>query len=360
MISLAATNTLAGKAGTASAITYTITGGDAITTSDAFQILAQGQLGTSATTLYTVPSSTVALINNISLANTTGTAVTGVVLYVNGTAASNQILGGLTIPANGTAVFAEGIWQVYSSTGGVVGSPSGTAGGDLSGTYPNPTVAQIQGVAVTSAQATLVSDLNNSMTRSATATLQAGEETIFTGSTTAQTLTLPVTPQASSINSVTNLSSVSVTLAAGAGNTINSFGVVGSITLLPYVTLIMVFIGTTWYLTSTNNGRKVKRIGSTTSSATPTIDSDLYDMYELTALATAVTSFTTNLSGSPNDGDSLIIKITDNGTAQSLTWGSQFESSTISLPTTTVASTTLTVGFFWNVPTTNWRCVAVA
>jgi hypothetical protein len=52
---------------------------------------------------------------------------------------------------------------------------------------------------------------------------------------------------------------------------------------------------------------------------------------------------TTNLSGTPNDGDVLEIQITDNGTARAITWGSSFASSTVTLPTTTVISTTLTV-----------------
>lgn len=106
--------------------------------------------------------------------------------------------------------------------------------------------------------------------------------------------------------------------------------------------------------------RITKRVGSTTSSATPTINTDNVDMYRITAQAAAITSFTTNLSGTPNDNQTLWISITDNGTARAITWGASFEASTVALPTTTVISTRLDVGFVWNTVTSKWRCVAVA
>ncbi|MGD0020053.1 MAG: hypothetical protein ABSD62_12425 [Candidatus Limnocylindrales bacterium] len=94
--------------------------------------------------------------------------------------------------------------------------------------------------------------------------------------------------------------------------------------------------------------------------ATPIINTNNYDVVHLTALATPITSMTTNLSGAPVDGDTLRISFTDNGAAQGITWGASFEASTVALPTTTVISTRLDVGFLWNTETSKWRCVAVA
>ena len=92
----------------------------------------------------------------------------------------------------------------------------------------------------------------------------------------------------------------------------------------------------------TIKGRWVPRVGSTTSSATPTINTDNLDIYKLTAQAADITSFTTNLSGTPRDGDILEIQITGTA-ARAITWGSSFVSSTVTLPTTTSGTATLTV-----------------
>jgi hypothetical protein len=102
------------------------------------------------------------------------------------------------------------------------------------------------------------------------------------------------------------------------------------------------------------------RVGTVASSATPTINTDNFDLYRVTALAVAVTSFTTNLTGTPVDGQRLIISITDNGTARAITWGAKFEASTVALPTTTVISTRLDVEFVWNTVTAAWRCQRVS
>jgi hypothetical protein len=100
-------------------------------------------------------------------------------------------------------------------------------------------------------------------------------------------------------------------------------------------------------------------LASTANSATPTINTDLYDMMVITAQSVAITSFTTNLSGTPVNGQKLWISITGT-TAIAITWGASFEASTATLPTTTVSTNRLDIGFVWNVATTKWRCVAVA
>lgn len=96
------------------------------------------------------------------------------------------------------------------------------------------------------------------------------------------------------------------------------------------------------------------------SSATPSINTDSAYIFSIADLATAVTSFTTNLTGTPVNGQRLWIFIVDNGTARALAWGAKFEASTVALPTTTVISTRLDVGFIWNNASQTWRCIAKA
>jgi hypothetical protein len=113
--------------------------------------------------------------------------------------------------------------------------------------------------------------------------------------------------------------------------------------------------------TRTLTGARVTaRTNSVASSATPTINTDTTDEFDITALAAAVTSFTTNLSGTPVNGDRLVIRIKDNGVARAITWGASFVSSGVAaLLTTTVINKTHFSLFRWDSTAAKWVCMAV-
>lgn len=108
------------------------------------------------------------------------------------------------------------------------------------------------------------------------------------------------------------------------------------------------------------NKRVTPRVTTITSSATPTINTDACDAVTITAQAAAITSMTTNLSGTPTNFQKLLIRIKDDGTARAITWGSSFEAKGVAMPTTTVISKVLTVGFIYDSVTSKWGCVASA
>lgn len=116
-LTLAATQSIGGMAGTGTAVTYTLLGDEITGTTDAFKVLAQGQLPTSAAALYTATGVT-ALVKTILLANTTASVV-NVTLYINGTAAANQVAS-LPIPANGEAFWSDSGWVVMDSSGALL------------------------------------------------------------------------------------------------------------------------------------------------------------------------------------------------------------------------------------------------
>jgi len=107
------------------------------------------------------------------------------------------------------------------------------------------------------------------------------------------------------------------------------------------------------------NKRITARVSTEASAAEPTINTDNVEFHSITAQAAAITSFTTNLSGTPTENQKLWIAITGTA-ARAITWGADFEASTQALPTTTVTTARLDVGFVWNAVTSKWRCVAVA
>jgi hypothetical protein len=71
----------------------------------------------------------------------------------------------------------------------------------------------------------------------------------------------------------------------------------------------------------------VPRVSSITSSANPAINTDSIDQLNITALAVDITSLTTNLTGTPQPGQKLIIRIKDTGTSKAIAHGTKFQSS---------------------------------
>ena len=106
------------------------------------------------------------------------------------------------------------------------------------------------------------------------------------------------------------------------------------------------------------NKRITDRVKTFTSDATPDIDSDDYDAVTITAQAAAITDV--NVTGTPTNFQKIIFRIKDNGTARAIAWGSDFEDAGVALPTTTVISKLLTVGFIYDTVSAKWGCVAVA
>jgi hypothetical protein len=100
------------------------------------------------------------------------------------------------------------------------------------------------------------------------------------------------------------------------------------------------------------------RITTITTSATPTVNTDTSNCVNITALATAITSMTTNLSGTPNNFNQLEYRIKDDGTARAITWGASFASGPATLPTTTTQSKALHVYFEWDAAQSKWLCMS--
>jgi hypothetical protein len=110
-----------------------------------------------------------------------------------------------------------------------------------------------------------------------------------------------------------------------------------------------------------DNKRFISRSTSVASAgASLSVNSDTNDEYVITAQAAALTINAD--SGSPLDGQQLLLRIKDNGTARTLafTTGSSksYRAIGITLPTTTVAGKTTYVGCRYNAADLRWDVLA--
>lgn len=117
-----------------------------------------------------------------------------------------------------------------------------------------------------------------------------------------------------------------------------------------------VAVGLTTTDTLTNK-RVTERVGTVTDAATITPTGDDSDMYTVTALAQAATIAAP--SGTPTNGQKLIIRLLDNGTSRALTWNSIYEVIGTTLPTATTLSKYTYVGCIYNNANSKWQVVVV-
>jgi len=190
-----------------------------------------------------------------------------------------------------------------------------------------------------------------------TLTIAAAKKQIFTGSST-QTVKLPTTGViAGQPYIIQNLSTGLVTVQSSGANEICKLGLNQEVECIALQATPTTAAHWSFRKTNLNANANGKRVVTVTQSATPAINTNNGDIFEITGLAQAITSLTTSLTGNPVSGDMFELRITDNGTARAITAGASFGSSTVSLPTTTVISTMLRIMFQYD---TVWRCIAVA
>ena len=98
-------------------------------------------------------------------------------------------------------------------------------------------------------------------------------------------------------------------------------------------------------------------ISSTTAStATLTVDTDVSDFATITAQSEGLTIAAP--TGSPVEGQKLIIRLKDDGSARAITFNAIFRAIGVTLPTTTVVSKITYLGLVYNSTDTKWDIVA--
>ena len=105
------------------------------------------------------------------------------------------------------------------------------------------------------------------------------------------------------------------------------------------------------------NKRIDPRVTSTTTASTLTPDVSAADIYAYTSLGS---DLTINAPiGTPLNGDKLIFRFLDNGTARLLTWNATYTVINVTLPTTTTINKTTYVGCIYNAAGVRWDVLSV-
>lgn len=119
------------------------------------------------------------------------------------------------------------------------------------------------------------------------------------------------------------------------------------------------FVGTTDTQTLSSKRVNPRSVVASGTSGNLTINGDTTDLFEAEGLTGAITFL--QPSGTPVDGQKLLIRIKDNGTARGITFTTSagaFRAVGITLPTTTVLSKVTYVGCVYNDTDSFWDAIA--
>lgn len=288
---------------------------------------------------------------------------------INGTlnATGNTTIGGtfnvsssnLSAPAWTTS----GIAIKQSSTTFTDTTSTGTVGNVYMNLFDTQTVAATNAVTVTNLYGTYFKNPARGANVSGTAAYALGADSLsisvnagIAGLVTAGGLSITGN---SNVTSSTGSSTVQIAYGATvSGNTktvnIGTGGASGSTTTIT--------IGSnTAPGTVTVNGSIQPLTANITTASTITPTAGTTNQYNVTALASAATIAAP--SGTPVDGQKLLIRIKDNGTPQGLTWtttSGAYRARGVTLPVNTVASTPVYIGCVYNAQDTYWDVIAIS
>lgn len=111
-------------------------------------------------------------------------------------------------------------------------------------------------------------------------------------------------------------------------------------------------------MTNKRNQPRIVSAASYTTDTGTSLGFSTCDLFIVTAQAGALKF--NNPSGTPQQWESIIIRVKDNGTARALTYDTQYRAIGITLPTTTVVGKTTYIGGIWNATDSKIDCLATA
>ena len=229
---------------------------------------------------------------------------------------------------------------------------SSITGANVTGTVANATYATTAGSAGSATTAvTVTGNAQPNITSVGTLTSLA-----VTGNISAANVTANLFGNGAAISSITGANVTGTVANATYATSAGTATTAGTVTTnaQPNITSV----GTLTSLTV--NGLITALTSATTTGTTITPTAGSTNQYEVTALATGATIAAP--SGTPVDGQRLILRIKDNGTPQTLTWTTSsgaYRARNVTLPTTTVASTPMYIGCIYNTQDTFWDVLAV-